>query len=185
MDNQGQQTPVVGRILVCGGRDYNDREFLFDQLDALDAAQGFKTVIHGAASGADTLAEEWANSRGKGLMAFPADWKRHGKAAGPMRNKSMLDFGRPELVLAFPGGKGTANMIAQAIKAQVPVHFTSEERRIEITPEMIKAGVRIYIERLPEDASRLGTEDETVCLIYLAMVKALGKKPAIPRNTRE
>jgi hypothetical protein len=48
---------------------------------------------------------------------YPADWTRHGKAAGPKRNQLMLDKEKPDLVIAFPGGKGTADMVARA-KAQ-------------------------------------------------------------------
>jgi len=109
------------RVLVCGGRDFADREKLASVLDSLHAQRPFSTVIHGAAPGADTLAGEWAMSRGITVAAFPADWKGQGRAAGPIRNKRMLDEGHPDLVIAMPGGRGTANMVAQAQKAGVAV----------------------------------------------------------------
>jgi len=56
-------------------------------------------------------------------MPFPADWSRHGKSAGPIRNRQMLIEGRPDIVVAFPGGKGTANMIKQAVEAGVKVEL--------------------------------------------------------------
>ena len=109
------------RVLVCGGRDYNDRWKLESTLDIAHAEHGFIRLIHGAAPGADTLAGDWADKRGLAVVAYPADWKRHGKAAGPMRNQRMLEDGRPDVVIAFPGGSGTADMVRRAKEAGIPV----------------------------------------------------------------
>lgn len=108
-------------VLVCGGRDYDDRERLFDILDVAHAANPIKLLVHGGASGADDLAGQWARHRGVHWKAYPAYWQSEGKAAGPKRNQRMLDDAEPHLVIAFPGGKGTADMIQRANKAQVPV----------------------------------------------------------------
>lgn len=70
-------------------------------------------MIHGDASGADRLSGEWAASKGIQVEARPADWSKHGRAAGPIRNSQMLDE-KPELVIAFPGGQGTADMVRKA-----------------------------------------------------------------------
>ena len=67
------------------------------------------------------MARKFAEWQGIPVKTFEADWDRHGKAAGPIRNKQMLDEGKPDLVVAFEGGKGTANMIAQAEAAGVRV----------------------------------------------------------------
>ena len=84
-------------------------------------------VIHGAAGGVDEQAMIAAQTLpGVKHLPFQADWNAHGRAAGPIRNKRMLDEGRPELVVAFPGGRGTANMVKQAKAAGVKV--------IEVTP---------------------------------------------------
>lgn len=109
------------RVLVCGGRDYDDRESLFKVLDAAHYANPIECVIHGAANGADALAESWAEARGIPQNAFPADWRQSGKASGPIRNQRMLDEGVPHMVIAFPGGRGTADMVRRAEKAGVPV----------------------------------------------------------------
>jgi len=109
------------RVLVCGGRDYQDRKRLFAFLDALDPPAS--VIIEGEALGADQLSALWPSSRGVKLMPFPADWSRHGKSAGPIRNRQMLIEGRPDIVVAFPGGKGTANMIKQAVEAGVKVEL--------------------------------------------------------------
>jgi hypothetical protein len=98
------------RLLVCGGRHYQDREFLFSVLDALQAVRSLSCVIHGAASGADQLAGEWAKLRGVQEDPYPVsrqDWATLGRAAGPIRNERMLVNGRPDICIAFPGGKGT------------------------------------------------------------------------------
>ena len=72
-------------------------------------------VIHGGARGADDLARQWGEiSVGIEGVEFRADWTAHGKAAGMIRNQRMLDEGRPDLVVAFPGGRGTADMVRRA-----------------------------------------------------------------------
>jgi predicted polyphosphate/ATP-dependent NAD kinase len=110
------------RVLVCGGRDYADRKAVFKALDAIRAAKGSLTVIQGGAAGADALAREWCMAQPSvHLINEPADWKAHGRAAGPIRNQRMLDEHKPDLVLAFPGGKGTADMVRRARSAGVPV----------------------------------------------------------------
>lgn len=109
------------RILVCGGRDYGNRERLFSILDVAHAANPIIDLIVGGAPGADSLAREWATERSVKLDLYPADWDRYGKAAGPIRNQQMLDEGKPHLVIAFPGGRGTADMVKRADAAGVPV----------------------------------------------------------------
>ena len=111
------------RILVCGGRDYDDMPEFTHQMGHLAREHGLENlvIIHGGASGADRMASNWAFTFGLTEEAYLADWKTHGRAAGPIRNRQMLVEGKPDLVLAFPGGKGTANMITQAEKAGVEV----------------------------------------------------------------
>ena len=82
-------------------------------------------LIHGAARGADEGAARWAKSEGIASRAYPANWRKHGKAAGPIRNQQMLDDGRPDFVVAFPGGRGTADMVRRAHAAGVPVYEVS------------------------------------------------------------
>jgi len=76
-------------------------------------------IISGCARGADTLGIEWAEAKGVEVARFPADWKTHGRAAGPIRNQQMLEEGKPDLVVAFPGARGTADMIRRARAAGV------------------------------------------------------------------
>jgi len=114
------------RVLITGGRDFSDRALLNDALDRLYAQHAFTVLIHGDASGADRLSGEWAASKGIQVEARPADWKKHGRAAGPIRNSQMLDE-RPELVIAFPGGKGTADMVRKAKQAGLEVVIVGDE----------------------------------------------------------
>ena len=116
------------RVLVCGGRKYTNREHIHNTLCDIDAERGPITrVIHGGATGADDEAMIWtclmASIPGRDIKHIPfvAEWHKHGRAAGPIRNKRMLDEGKPDLVVAFPGGKGTANMVKIAESAGVEV----------------------------------------------------------------
>lgn len=113
------------RVLVCGGRDYSDREKVIKELTLLRASRHQLIIIEGGARGADALAAEFAKNYWIPHVQYKADWEKHGKAAGPIRNKQMIEEGKPDLVLAFPGGRGTANMIAQAKAAGIPVREVS------------------------------------------------------------
>lgn len=110
-------------ILVCGGRDYNDGSALHGALSTLVQVLGGHekvVIIHGDATGADRMAGRWAENKGIRCYAFPAEWDRYGHSAGPMRNKEMLQED-PYVVLAFPGGNGTAHMVRIAREAGVRV----------------------------------------------------------------
>ena len=90
-------------------------------LSRVDRKHGIATVIHGGARGADTVAARWAEAHSLEVVKFPADWQRHGRAAGGIRNQQMLDEGHPDAVVAFPGGVGTADMVRRAKAAGLPV----------------------------------------------------------------
>jgi YspA, cpYpsA-related SLOG family len=113
---------LIRRVLVCGGRDYNDRDHVWNTLTALDHMLGpFSVIIHGAARGADSLAKEWALATGRKEESYKADWGRLGPAAGPIRNQKMINEGRPDLVIGFSGGRGTADMCRRARAAGIKV----------------------------------------------------------------
>jgi hypothetical protein len=108
-------------VLVCGGRNFEDHKLLSSVLDELHAQHVFTVVIHGAARGADRLADGWALYNKIPPYRFHALWKSKGKAAGPIRNRRMLEKGKPDLVVAFPGGAGTKDMVSAALGAGVKV----------------------------------------------------------------
>lgn len=114
------------RVLVCGSRYFNDYPRLCLEMDNISEKEDFDnnqpiTIISGAARGADTLGERYAEECGWELARYPADWETHGKRAGPIRNSQMLREGKPDLVVAFraPDSRGTQNMIDQSRKAGV------------------------------------------------------------------
>ena len=112
------------RAVICGGRDYTDYRRFASAMQSIDAEHGPLTVvIQGGAKGADWCAHLWANSPtgARQEIIFEADWSANGKSAGPIRNQRMLDEGKPDLVIAFPGGRGTADMVRRAEKAGVKV----------------------------------------------------------------
>ena len=78
-------------------------------------------IISGGATGVDSVAIDWAVTHWCGFKEYPADWGKFGKAAGYLRNKQMLNEGKPDIVIAFPGGKGTANMIKLAKNAGIKI----------------------------------------------------------------
>ncbi len=122
------------RVLVCGGRDYKDKMYLWNVLDGLGPPE-VSVIISGMAKGADKFAAEWAKRFNFPLEEYPADWddmsepcfpkvrgtKVYNALAGSKRNQQMLDEGKPDLVVAFPGGTGTADMVRRARKAGVEV----------------------------------------------------------------
>lgn len=109
------------RVIVCGGRDYSDKAAVERVLDALHHVRPIRHLFHGNARGADSLAADWGTSmQGVSVHAVPANWAKYGRSAGPKRNQAMLGQS-PDLVVAFPGGKGTADMINRARKAGVEV----------------------------------------------------------------
>jgi hypothetical protein len=102
------------RVLVCGGRNYHDQEHVWTTLSELNAKQPIGLLIHGAATGADRLAQAWALSRFIPDREFDANWPKHGGEAGAIRNQQVIDEGKPDLVVAFAGGPGTADLVHRA-----------------------------------------------------------------------
>lgn len=144
------------RVLVCGGRDFGnvlpenrhdraeriqERNFLMSTLDLFAAEHSEHYVpednwlpadieiISGCATGADSVAIDWAVVNWCQLHEFPAEWEKYGKKAGYIRNQQMLDEGKPDIVLAFhndlENSRGTKDMIARAQKAGIPVQVYS------------------------------------------------------------
>ena len=101
-------------VLVCGGRDYGDITKLNQVLDALHIKTPITCVVNGGARGADRYATWWADEKDIAVRVYPADWDKYGEGAGPVRNQQMLDSEKIELVVAFPGGKGTADMVRRS-----------------------------------------------------------------------
>lgn len=114
------------RVLICGGRNYGVKDdarrlHMFRTLSALHERYRFTEILEGGAPGADASAATFGRMNDIRVRTFKADWNAHGRAAGPIRNRQMMEEGEPALVIAFPGGRGTADMISVAEDAGVKV----------------------------------------------------------------
>ena len=107
------------KILVCGGRDFNDYKAASEAFSEL--IQPHDAVCSGGQRGADKLAKRWCQQEGVAFFECEAQWYKFGKPAGYIRDAWMLKFFEPDLVIALPGGIGTANMVRQATSASVEV----------------------------------------------------------------
>lgn len=105
------------KVLVCGGRDFRSPAQVWHSLNNLHDELHFTEFMQGGARGVDEFAKEWAVTRPeiKRYVCKPR-WDIYGKAAGPKRNARMLEW-EPDFIVAFPGGRGTADMVRQAIEA--------------------------------------------------------------------
>ena len=101
------------KVIVCGGRDYDCKEFVYMVLNTADQESKITVIVQGGADGADMLAREWAHENGVQIVTYHANWDFHGKKAGPIRNEEMAKSGAIGLI-AFPGGRGTADMVRRA-----------------------------------------------------------------------
>ena len=108
------------RVLVCGGRDFYHFGVVNMVLSKYENEPNL-VIIQGGAKGADFLAKAWADWRSIPCEEYPADWKQYGKRAGNIRNAQMLNEGKPDLVIAFRGGRGTADMVDKATHAGIKV----------------------------------------------------------------
>jgi hypothetical protein len=133
------------KVLVCGGRFYGkepnwgevpvhareraqrEATHIRSVLSAFHAGQPIARLIEGGADGADEIARLWAREERVVNITYKAEWGRHGKAAGPIRNERMLEEERPDVVIAFPGGAGTAHMVKIARAAGVEVLVIAEQ----------------------------------------------------------
>jgi hypothetical protein len=130
-------------VLVCGDRRWRDADAIRRELAAL-LPLGISLVMHGGCSGADAVAGLVAKELGIPVRVFPADWSRHGRAAGPIRNRRMLAEANPSVVLAFHvdlgRSRGTADMVRRTVAAGVPV---LDGRRREPAPTCRRMAMRV------------------------------------------
>jgi hypothetical protein len=116
------------RILICGDRNWNDLQKVYDTLKEYPNVE---YVIEGEARGADTCGKIAAEMLDIPVLKFPADWTKYGKSAGPIRNHQMLIEGKPDLILAFHddilNSKGTKNMVTQALKSLITARIIKHD----------------------------------------------------------
>lgn len=109
------------KVIVCGGRNFSDKDYFNKVMSLLHEQLTITEIIEGGAKGADRLAFQWATENDIKVSEFPADWEKFGKSAGFVRNRLMLEQ-ETDCVIAFPGGKGTQNMIKLALEAGIMVY---------------------------------------------------------------
>ena len=115
---EGDREKVV--VCVCGGRRYQDVNRVHSVLDHKSTEAEWAMIVEGGATGADEHARSWAMARYVPCLTVPAMWNR-GKMAGPIRNAWIVQVVQPDLVIAFPGGRGTADMVRRAQDAEIQV----------------------------------------------------------------
>lgn len=108
-------------LLITGGRSYSDIDHVRAVISALDPK--LTLIVQGGAPGADSLAAAVALECGIPVRTYPADWLTHGRSAGPRRNQLMIDESKPDLIIAFPGGPGTADCLRRARAAGIPIQM--------------------------------------------------------------
>lgn len=125
------------RVLVCGGRNFRSRAQVSRELDRLHAEHPIAALMQGGATGADQFAKEWAMtkpeiqrfeckakwtdlSHADAIIRTRRDGTKYDAKAGHRRNARMLEW-TPDLVVAFPGGDGTADMVRQAKAAGIKI----------------------------------------------------------------
>lgn len=118
---------AVRKILVCGGRTYVNIRRVYSVLGAFKPDE----IVEGGADGADKFARSWAARSQVICHTYPARWRAEGRAAGPIRNGRMIAE-KPGLVIAFPGGDGTADMVRQARQKKVPVLEVPDVGRVHL-----------------------------------------------------
>jgi hypothetical protein len=109
------------RVLVVGGRHFEDADKVHRELVRLNWQKPIGVLIHGSVTGVGIAAEAWARSNGTPVVRYPPNWTLYGKKAEGLRNAFMIGDSRPDLVLAFPGGRHTADLIQKAIEAKIAV----------------------------------------------------------------
>lgn len=118
------------KVLICGSRHWSNYNSTLSVMRRLMNRYGPDIIIiEGGAPGADSLARKAAIECSLTYKEFPADWDKHGRKAGPIRNQRMLDE-NPDIVIAFheniESSKGTKDMVSKAKRKGVPVYIIRE-----------------------------------------------------------
>lgn len=99
------------KVQVFGGRDFEEKDLMYQALDYLHSLNAITLIIEGGAKGADRLGRSWAKERGIPFVTIAAEWDKCDKAAGIIRNTRIANEFTPHAALMAPGGTGTADML--------------------------------------------------------------------------
>lgn len=111
------------KVIIAGSRGFSDFQLLYSKCDEILKDLSEIEIVSGTARGADKLGEHYASLKGYSVAKFPADWDKHGKAAGYVRNKEMAEYS--DMLIAFWDGesRGTKHMIDLASDRDLKVHI--------------------------------------------------------------
>jgi hypothetical protein len=115
------------RVLICGGRHFEDAETVHRELVRLHWQRPIQVLVHGSVTGVGIAAEAWARRNGVSVVRYPPNWEYFGKRAEGIRNAFMLEDSRPDLVLSFPGGRHTADLVYRASAGGIRVISVSPD----------------------------------------------------------
>lgn len=128
------------KTIIAGGRDLPETMTHWRAIDEVHAKLGITEVVCGGARGGDTIGRLWAEDRGIPVKLFPADWKQHGRAAGPIRNQAMAEYA--DALIALPGGKGTANMVFR-MQGRAHVTIVAPNATTDMISRAQRRGIRV------------------------------------------
>jgi predicted polyphosphate/ATP-dependent NAD kinase len=111
------------KVIVTGGRTYDNASKIKEVLDNLNPT----LIVQGGATGADALAKIYAEQNSIPFKTYQADWEKHGRSAGPIRNNIMVLENQDATVVAFPGGSGTRSCINLAKRFNLSIIEVPEE----------------------------------------------------------
>jgi hypothetical protein len=129
------------RILVCGGRNYENSEVVHRELTRFHWQNPITVIIHGSVSGAGVAAEAWARRNQVAVVRYPPNWESFGRRAEKLRNDFMLADSRPDFVIVFPGGRDTADLAAKAVAVGIKIVRVADKDTIIDTVAKDEAGV--------------------------------------------
>lgn len=107
------------KVIIAGSRSFICDQVFYGAINVL-CPYDITEVVSGGARGVDAMGERWAEINCYPLTKFPADWERHGKAAGPIRNKAMAEYADALFYIHYESSPGTADMIKQMKKLGKP-----------------------------------------------------------------
>ena len=110
------------KVIIAGGRDYNNYTFLAQMMDDFAKENNVEEVVCGCAAGADSLGAKWAKERGIPVKEFPAEWDVFGKKAGILRNHDMGNYA--DFLVAFWDGQSTGTRDMISYMKQIGKHGT-------------------------------------------------------------
>jgi hypothetical protein len=135
------------RVLISGDRNWRcgalARRIVARLVDRIGADL---VVVHGGASGVDGAFAEACDLRDATHEPHVADWQKHGKKAGPLRNQEMIDAGADFVIAvhrSLAWSRGTRDCIERALATGIPVYLIdaedAEPRRLRAIPERREA----------------------------------------------